>query len=92
MKLKESQLTDPKTDFKGSLNDPELEIIGFDQYNIKHETYALTRLIYFIMTGKTVIRDIKDKVLETFVIKGINKILEVRYKDIQELRTTFQKI
>ncbi|XVJ52241.1 MAG: protein kinase family protein [Vampirovibrio sp.] len=61
VKIPDSNLTSVNTDFKGSFNDPNLRFEGFNKYDIKHETYALTRLIYFIMTGKTNTTKITDK-------------------------------
>ncbi len=37
---------------KGYFNDPALVFEGFKNYNILHETYALTRIVYFVMTGR----------------------------------------
>lgn len=53
VKTEDSNLTSEHTEFKGSLNDHDLEVHGFKNYKITHETYALTRLIYFVMTGRT---------------------------------------
>ena len=92
VKLNESNLTSTLTEFKGSLNDPDLEIYGFKNYKMEHETYALTRLIYFIMTGKTRIDKFNDKKLETFVKKGLDKDITNRYSDKQNLRNAFRSI
>lgn len=92
VKLEQSSLTSMLTEFKGSLNDPALEIYGFKNYNIRHETYALTRLIYFVLTGKTKIDRFYDNKLETFVKKGLDDNLENRYSDIQSLRAAFRSI
>lgn len=93
VKLKESNITSMSTEFKGSLNDPDLAIYGgFKNYNIRHETYAITRLIYFVMTGKTKIDKFDDKKLEAFVKKGLDKNLENRYANIQTLQDAFRSI
>lgn len=94
VKLKNSTLTSDNTDFKGSLNDPKLNIVGgFKNYAIEHETYALTRLIYFIVTGRTTI-DTKfyNKGFELFILNGISDDLTIRYKSIDEMKKTFNKI
>ncbi|MBT7282884.1 MAG: protein kinase, partial [Elusimicrobiaceae bacterium] len=53
LKTKESLLTSSNTTVKGSLNDLSgLKLKGFSNYSIQDETYALTQIIYFIMTGK----------------------------------------
>jgi hypothetical protein len=94
MKLKESTLTSDNTDFKGSLNDPKLNIIGgFKDYSIEHETYALTRLIYFIITGKkTIDTKFDNKDFELFIQNGISDDFTLRYKNIQEMKILFNKI
>lgn len=93
-KLKNSTLTSDNTDFKGSLNDPKLNIVGgFKNYSIEHETYALTRLIYFIVTGKTIIDNkFRNKDFESFIQNGISDDLARRYKNIQEMKIVFNKI
>ncbi|MGE4419249.1 MAG: protein kinase family protein [Sulfurimonas sp.] len=94
VKLKESTLTSDNTDFKGSLNDPKLNIIGgFKNYSIEHETYALTRLIYFIITGKkTIDTEFDNKDFELFIQNGISDDFTLRYKNIQEMKIVFNKI
>lgn len=94
IKLKNSTLTSDNTDFKGSLNDPKLNIVGgFKNYSIEHETYALTRLIYFIVTGKTIIDNkFRNKDFESFIQNGISDDLARRYKNIQEMKIVFNKI
>ncbi len=90
VKLRESTLTSVNTEFKGSLNDTSLEVIGFDKYDIPHEIYALTRLIFFIMTGRTTLEDIKDVKIREFVKTGVNPDIKNRYKNIDDLRLAFR--
>lgn len=94
VKLKQSTLTSDNTDFKGSLNDPKLNIVGgFKNYIIEHETYALTRLIYFIATGRIIIdTKFKNKDFELFIQNGISDDLTIRYKKIEEMKKAFNKI
>ncbi len=93
VKIKDSNLTDDNTEFKGSLNDPKLNVIGgFKNYSIKYETYALTRLIYFIITGRKVIRDFKNKDFEDFIIRGVSDDLSERYSSIFEMKNLFYQI
>jgi eukaryotic-like serine/threonine-protein kinase len=92
VKTSDSTLTSKNTEFKGSLNDPKLEITGFKNYEIRHETFALTRLIYFVMTGKTRINSFKSKEFESFIMRGISDIIDERYKSVEELRDAFLKI
>jgi len=93
VKGKNSNLTSFNTEFKGSLNDPKLDIVGgFKNYTGHHETYALTRLIYFILTGKRRIDKFKNMKVKNFVENGISDNLNLRYKDVNTMRTEFQKI
>lgn len=94
VKLKENNLTSVNTEYKGSLNDPKLDIVGgFKSYTIYHETYALTRLIYFIMTGKMRIDDFaNNKNFENFINKGLSDDTSLRYQSVQQMRETFNRI
>lgn len=91
VKTRESTLTSFRTEFKGSLNDSALEVIGFKKYDLVHETYALTRFIFFIMTGKTNLEGIKDESISDFVIRGTHPDIKERYQNIQELELAFHK-
>lgn len=92
VKIPYSTLTTIDTEFKGYFNDPTLVVDGFDSYNILHETYALTRLLYFIMTGKTNAERIKDSNLKLFVEKGLSSDKKERYQSVFELAEEFKKI
>ncbi|MGG3623029.1 protein kinase [Bacillus gobiensis] len=92
VKIPDSALTSKNTELKGSLNDPKLEIIGFDNYEVRHETYALTRLINFVMTGRRTVGSFKSKEFEKFIMKGMANKIDERHKNIEELRNDFVKI
>lgn len=92
VKTKDSTLTSINTEFKGSLNDPKLEIIGFPNYEIRHETYAITRLIYFVMTGKIKIDSFKSEEFKEFIMKGISDNIDDRYNNAEEVLKSFQEI
>lgn len=82
----DSDLTNRDTAIKGAFNDiSDLERVGFDKYNIEHETYALTRLIAFVLTGKINTTKIKDKRIKKFVDKGTSANMENRFKSVQEI-------
>lgn len=85
VKLEESTLTSPVSEFRGSLNDPKLRDIGFDKYDSSYEMYALTRLIAYILTGKSNFRKIKDVDMLDFFYKGTSDRKDERFKDIDEL-------
>lgn len=90
VKIEESTLTAPNSEFRGSLNDPKLRDVGFDKYNLSYEMYALTRLIAFILTGKSNFSKIKDIDMLQFLNKGIDDNLKNRYKDIYDLEKNFK--
>ena len=89
VKEKDSNLTSLESEVKGSLNDSNLSIIGFKNYSIEYETYALTRLILFVMTGKKNIESIDDERIKKFVMKGIDGNIDNRYKSIKEMKDFF---
>jgi tRNA A-37 threonylcarbamoyl transferase component Bud32 len=66
LKESESTLTRRDTDFEGSLNDPNLRLIGPDKYTIQHEIYALTQIIYYIMTGRKNLSNINNSDIKKF--------------------------
>lgn len=90
VRITDSTLTSINTEFKGYFNDPELNVEGFDKYNILYETYALTRLLYFVMTGRTRTDKIIDTNLRTFVSKGLNTDKRKRFQNIEELANLFK--
>ena len=91
VKVVDSELTSVNTNFKGYFNDPNLVVDGFDKYDLLHETYALTRILYYVLTGKTSTDKLPQN-LRSFVEKGLNSNRGLRYKDVDELRHAFQSI
>jgi serine/threonine protein kinase len=85
VKVPNSQLTNLNTELKGSFNDSGLVTEGFQNYDILHETYALTKLIFFIITGKTNVSNIKNPSLKQFVQKGLSADKSKRYQSVSEL-------
>lgn len=85
IKIQDSKLTSISTEFKGYFNDPSLVTEGFSTYKIEHETYALTRLIYFVMTGRTNTSNIHNLNLESFVNKGLNSDKSKRFISTDEM-------
>lgn len=72
-------------------NDPNLKLEGFNNYDMSHEIYALTMLIYFITTGKTNTTKIPGKNLNNFVRKGLGERSN-RYKSIDELCEAYRNL
>lgn len=86
-----SKLTREGTEVKGILNDTSLELIGFENYEVRHETYALTRLINFILTGKTT-GLIELEHVKEFILRGISNNINLRFSSVQELNDEFKKV
>lgn len=85
VKIPDSNTTSLNTEVKGYFNDPSLHTEGFSNYNMLHETYALTRLFLFVLTGKTNLENIKEGVLYDMKIRGLNSDKSKRFKNIFEL-------
>lgn len=85
VKVPNSNLTTINTEFKGYFNDTRLLTEGFCNYGILHETFAITRLIYFVISGKTRIDNIKDVKLSSFVNKGLSTNLSERFQSVDEM-------
>lgn len=92
VKIPESSMTSLQSELKGSLNDPDLVNVGFGNYEIRHETFALTRLCYFILTGKTNIERQKDGAIKRFWDKGTNPDKSRRFNSVDELLKAVQSI
>lgn len=92
VKIPDSTLTTVNTEFKGYFNDPALVVEGFNTYRIVHETYALTRVIYFVMTGKTNTEKIANQNLRAFVERGLNPDKSKRFQNIRDMVSAFKTI
>ncbi|WP_299326469.1 protein kinase [uncultured Helicobacter sp.] len=86
IKEKNSDLTSDDTEIKGSLNEKSrLEKIGFKSYSHCDEIYTLSKVLYFVATGKEKIENAKCD----FLHKGTNANIEERYKDLESLKNDF---
>ena len=66
---------------------------GFKNYNKQYEYYALSKLIYFVLTGRYKNMNKFDfPKLKEFMEKGLNSNHNLRYKAIAELRAAFLEI
>lgn len=92
VKVPDSSLTTANTEFKGYFNDPSLILDGFDTYSILHETFALTRVIYYILTGKTNTDNISNPKLQAFVHKGLNTDKSMRFQSVSEMTLAFRAL
>lgn len=91
-KIPDSELTSTLTSMKGAIyNDPDLLRVGFANYALPHEIYALCSLIYFVLTGKKVyskdwdIHKVKNQRLHDFIEKGLSPNIAERFHDVDEV-------
>ncbi|WP_350608590.1 protein kinase [Pseudoalteromonas sp. MER144-MNA-CIBAN-0113] len=91
VKIIDSELTSANTEFKGYYNDPSLITEGFDTYSILHETYSLTRILYYVLTGKSKTEKSPENV-RAFIDIGLSSNKSIRFKDIDEIRIAFLAI
>ncbi|MGN0682630.1 MAG: protein kinase [Oscillospiraceae bacterium] len=89
VKEPDSTLTSLDSEIKGSLNDSNLRVVGFSNFSIVYETYALTRVILFVMTGLQNIERIRDEKIKRFVLKGLAPDTRNRYQSVDELKAAF---
>lgn len=89
VKTPDSSLTSVNTEMKGYFNDPALRTEGWANFEMTHEMYALTMLIYFIMTGRTDVSKITDQKIRSFVFAGLTQDRAQRYKNIEEITVAF---
>lgn len=92
VKVPNSQLTTADTEFKGYFNDPQLKLEGFSNYSMVHEIYALTYLMYYVLTGRTNISDIDNLEIDKFVKKGLASNTSERYANVNEMIDVIRKI
>ena len=88
VKRPESNLTRQGTEIKGAINDySDLSVVGFENYEIRHETYALVKIIYFVLTGRqSNFHREKNDELKAFILKGISSNKNERYVSVEEIR------
>ena len=85
VKLPESTLTSFQSELKGSLNDPDLINVGFSNYEMCHEIFALTRLCTFVLTGKATVQTLRDGAVKKFWIKGTSPNRAERFHSVTEV-------
>lgn len=90
VKIPNSNITSLYTEIKGSFNDKsDLERVGFENYSMCHEIYALTKLVYFVMTGRRQYQ--KDNAsIDQFFTRGTDADTKKRYKDVGDLEKAFE--
>ncbi|WP_426455398.1 protein kinase domain-containing protein (plasmid) [Paenibacillus sp. S-38] len=87
-----SSLTRQGTQIKGVLNDPSLASTGFENFEQRHDIYALTFVINFILTGRKNLVTVTDKEVRGFIDQGIDADITKRYANVVEMTAAFQRI
>lgn len=88
VKRPESALTRQGTDVKGAINDySDLDAVGFENYEMRHETYAIAKVIYYILTGRQSGYNRENNAeLKNFLLKAISSNKEDRFTSVKEMR------
>lgn len=89
-------VTSTNTRVKNPINSRnyKLKKIGEGSYAnvyMYHETYAITRLLYFVLTGKTNLENIDER-YKAFVSSGLSTSKDERYKNCEEILIAFRTI
>lgn len=87
VKRPESNLTKRGTEIKGAINDySDLDIVGFENYDIEHETYVIAKVIYFILTGRES-KYHKESIepLKNFILKALGD-KKHRFSSVSEMK------
>lgn len=92
IKTPSSELTKTDSSMKGTILDPVLVKDSFKNYNMKNEIYAMTKLIYFIMTNRKNLDNINNPSVRKFVEKGTSyENYDKRYNNDHELLKAFKE-
>ncbi|QCT04857.1 hypothetical protein E6C60_4152 [Paenibacillus algicola] len=94
VKIPESSLTSKDSSVKGSLNDPDLTKVGFANYEVRHEIYALTQVVNFILCGKKHGNGIynKSEAVKEFLLKGLAADIDARFSSVKEMAAAFSRL
>lgn len=85
-------LTRQGTVIKGVLNDPNLARVGFENFEQRHDIYALSFVINFILSGKKNGIHITNSTILGFFDRGIDADINNRYADVVTMANEFQRI
>lgn len=94
VKIPDSSLTSKDSSVKGSLNDPDLTKVGFANYEVRHEIYALTQVVNFILCGKKHGNGIysKSQGVKDFLLRGLAADIDARFTSVVEMAAAFGRV
>lgn len=92
VKIPQSNMTSLLSDVKGAFNDPDLINVGFANYGMCHEIYALTRLCTFILIGQASVRSLKDGAVKHFWETGTNPDRNKRFESVNDVLSAVKRI
>lgn len=92
VKVPQSNMTSLMSDVKGLLNDPDLIHVGFGNYEMCHEIYALTRICTFILMGQATVNSLNDGAIKRFWETGTNPDRSKRFKNVDEVLNAIRQI
>ncbi|MGC5776627.1 serine/threonine protein kinase [Paenibacillus pabuli] len=94
VKIPESSLTSDDSSVKGSLNDPDLTKVGFANYEVRHEIYALTQVVNFLLCGKKHGNGIysKSQAVNEYLHRGLAANIEDRFSTVKEMAISFRSM
>lgn len=85
VKVPDSTLTSFDTAVKGAFNDPNLSSEEYANYSVEDETFALTKVVSYIMTGSAMIMSDFDEELKRFFQKGVSPDKSNRFHSVDEM-------
>lgn len=94
VKIPDSCLTSKDSSVKGSLNDPDLARVGFKNYEVRHEIYALAQVVNFILCGKKFGNGLFDKSnrVKEFLLKAMHPDINERFSSVDAMAVAFDAI
>ncbi|WP_181022654.1 protein kinase domain-containing protein [Brevibacillus laterosporus] len=94
VKIMESTLTSKDSSIKGSLNDPDLIKVGFNNYEVRHEIFALAQVVNFILCGKKYANGIYDnsQTVKEFILRGLAANINDRFASVDEMASAFNGV
>lgn len=87
VKIPESSLTSIDSSVKGSK-------VGFANYEVRHEIYALTQVVNFILCGKKHGNGIysKSQAVKEFLLKGLAADINERFSSVKDMAEAFRSV